>query len=127
MGLEFDAEGFACKLSREVQPGGRRKNVLTATFIGLDVSSFMMLAYMKSWFQAYLYGKIGTMKTNNCGYGDDFDGYLYFSKLQKEGEVFLHACVKHYGDIVEEVVLDYQKVVMIEIALNKCISFIDPD
>lgn len=125
--MKFNEHGLKCCMKKKKGVGARVEKELLVSFLGVDVSSLLMLAYVKSWVQAYLYNKIGSMKSSVDCYGDDRQGYLSFDKSQKGGEVFLYAVAHLNGQVLNEVTLNYQQVVMLDVALNKAISFLDVD
>ena len=125
--MTFEEYGLKCYMAKEKVAGGNVEKTLKVSFLGVNASSLLMLAYLKSWFQAYLYNKIGSIKSNVDSYGNDTQGYLSFSKCQKDGEVFLHAKAALHGRVLNETILNYQQVVMVEIVLNKAVNFLDVD
>lgn len=92
-------------------------NIIKASFLGVDCSSLTMLSYIKSWLKAYLYNKIGSLKSETTAYSN-----LHFAKKTKNGEHFLHAYVK--GKDGKEIYLDYQEVTMLEIAVSKALGLL---
>jgi len=125
--MTFEEYGFKCYMAKEKVAGGNVERTLKASFLGVNVSSLLMLAYLKSWFKAYLYNKIGSIKSNVDCYGNDEQGYLSFSKCQKDGEVFLQVKAVLRGHVLNEMILNYQQVVMVEVVLNKAVNFLDVD
>jgi hypothetical protein len=123
--MEFDAYGFKCKMAYGKLPKTRDEGkILEASFLGVDCTSLTMLAYIKSWFESYKYNKIGSLKNNTLDWGTE-RGRLRFSLKTKDGEKFVLVEVVVGGAVTDSQYLDYQQVSMVEIAVSKCLSFLD--
>jgi hypothetical protein len=97
-------------------------------FFNIDVGGVWVLGYIKSWIQAYLHNKLGSLqgKKEPFRYTDSVRNIsLFFDKVQKDKDVFLRASVKFDDEEWKSQTLDYQEAVWLLCIVDKSIGFCD--
>jgi len=108
----------------------RVENSVEANFLGIDVSDFEMLSYMDSCVKTF---EKKLLDKNNPGFGNPKKGFINFEPLSKKKEkgqkpiLTLRAYLEKDDEILEEEKFNFQQVLMLGNAINKCLQNLSPE